>query len=228
MLLGPQCLFDCVYSMYMKLSGYRQSHGSEAYLRQELIMDQLDTRLVQLELLDRRCLNDARRHHASKTRTLFRSKMLEHRRLQGQMAQLQRFKENAMTQFDALSNHELNRTFVKAMQGVMSSNKGLVTATREDAETVMEDLQESVSQVKDLTEFLGQPMVNGMTPDEVTDEDLEMEFATSMDDKACSEDAFSKEEEPVPAITLPPTTTAQPPSRIKDMLRVPQMLVGAR
>lgn len=228
MLLGPQCLFDCVYSMYMKLSGYRQSHGSEAYLRQELIMDQLDTRLVQLELQDRRCLNDARRHHASKTRTLFRSKMLEHRRLQGQMAQLQRFKENAMAQFDALSNHELNRTFVKAMQGVMSSNKGLVTATREDAETVMEDLQESVSQVKDLTEFLGQPMVNGMTPDEVTDEDLEMEFATSMDDKACSEDAFSKEEEPVPAITLPPTTTAQPPSRIEDMLRVPQMLVGAR
>lgn len=228
MLLGPQCLFDCVYSMYMKLSGYRQSHGSEAYLRQELIMDQLDTRLVQLELQDRRCLNDARRHHASKTRTLFRSKMLEHRRLQGQMAQLQRFKENAMAQFDALSNHELNRTFVKAMQGVMSSNKGLVTATREDAETVMEDLQESVSQVKDLTEFLGQPMVNGMTPDEVTDEDLEMEFATSMDDKACSEDAFSKEEEPVPAITIPPTTTAQTPSRIEDMLRVPQMLVGAR
>ena len=197
-------------------------------MRQELIMDQLDTRLVQLELQDRRCLNDARRHHASKTRTLFRSKMLEHRRLQGQMAQLQRFKENAMAQFDALSNHELNRTFVKAMQGVMSSNKGLVTATRKDAETVVEDLQESVSQVKDLTEFLGQPMVNGMTPDEVTDEDLEMEFATSMDDKACSEDAFSKEEEPVPAITIPPTTTAQTPSRIEDMLRVPQMLVGAR
>ena len=229
MLHGPQCLFDCVYSMYMKLSGYRQSHGSETYLRQELIMDQLDTRLVQLELQDRRCLNDARRHHASKTRTLFRSKMLEHRRLQGQMAQLQRFKDNAMAQFDALSNHELNRTFVKAMQGVMSSNKGLVTATREDAETVMEDLQESVSQVKDLSDLLGQPMVNGMTPDDVTDEELETEFATSMDDKACSDDIVSMEEEPVRAtITLPPTTTAQPPSRIEDMLRVPQMLVGAR
>jgi hypothetical protein len=156
--------------------GYNQSLAdNSAYLKQEVVLDQLHSRLVQLELQDRRCLNDARRHRAAGTKTLFRSKMLEHRRLQGQMAQLHRFKESAMAQFDALSNHELNRTFIKAMQGVVGASKGHVAASREDAETVMEDLQESMSQVKDLSEFLGQPIVNGMG-DEITDEELESDF----------------------------------------------------
>ena len=196
-------------------------------------MDQLDTRLVQLELQDRRCLNDARRHHASKTKTMFRSKMLEHRRLQGQMAQLQRFKENAMAQFDALSNHELNRMFVKAMQGVMSSNKGLVSATREDAETVMEDLQESVTQGRDLSELLGQPMLNGMiASDDATDEDLESEFAETIDDSAEDIDAVSVDEKHAPVSTAvynhaQHSAAAPSVSRIEDLLIVPQML-GAR
>jgi hypothetical protein len=77
-----------------------------------------------------------------------------------------------MAQLDALSTHELNRTFVRAMQGMVGVTKGRVTATREDAVLVMEDLQDSLLQVKDLSEFLGQPVVS----DDVDDAELELEF----------------------------------------------------
>ena len=147
------------------------------------------------------------------------------------MMQLQRFKENAMTQFDALSNHELNRTFVKAMQGIMSTNKGLATATREDAETVMEDLQESVTQVKDLSDLLGQPMVNGMTSsDDITDDDLEMEFAQSTSAQIGTGEDDGVEILSVDDVDAIPHSAkisnpiASQSSRIEDLLVVPQML----
>jgi hypothetical protein len=174
MVPGLQCLVDFANAMHASLMGYRRSPSCDTHLRQAVVIDELETRMTHLELQDRRCLTEARRHHAAKTKTLFRSKMLEHRRLQRQMGQLQRFKENAIAQFDALSNHELNQTFIKAMQGLVGSSKGRAAAAREDAETVMEDFQESVSQVKDLSEFLGQPMMT--STDEVTDDDLESEF----------------------------------------------------
>ncbi len=150
-------------------------------------MDKLDSRLVQLELHDRRCLAEARRHRSAGSRALFRSRMLEHRRLQGQMAQLHRFKENVVAQFDALSNHELNRTFLQAMQGMVGASKGRASVAREEAETVMEDLQESISQVKELSEFLGQPVQNGMV-DEITDEELESDFLEHLSDEKEEED----------------------------------------
>ena len=165
-----QCLCEYVSTLWVGLWGYQ--HTNNALFQKEAVFDQLHTRLVHLELQDRRCVGEARRHRSAGAKALFRSKMLEHRRLQGQMAQLERFKESATAQFDALSNHELNRTFVKAMQGVVGASKG--KATREDAESVMDELHDSMSQVKDLSEFLGQPMINGM--DEVDDEELELEF----------------------------------------------------
>jgi hypothetical protein len=173
-----QCVRDCMESVYANFIGYRRSRN-DPLMGQEIVLDELNTRLVRLELQDRHCLSDARRHRASGSKTLFRSKMLEHRRVQGQIEQLHRFKENAMAQFDALSNHELNRTFIEAMKGIVGTSKSRVVAAREDAETVMEDLQESVTHVKDLSDILGQPVVGGMmtsSSEEVTDEDLESEF----------------------------------------------------
>jgi hypothetical protein len=173
-----QCLRDCVESVYANFIGYQRS-CNDPLMGQEIVLDELNMRLVRLELQDRNCLNDARRHRASGSKTLFRSKMLEHRRVQVQIEQLHRFKENAMAQFDALSNHELNRTFINAMKGIVGTSKSRVVAAREDAETVMEDLQESVTQVKDLSDILGQPVVGGTmlsSSEEVTDEDLESEF----------------------------------------------------
>ena len=172
-----ECFMRCISTMYDRMmAGYRRAPGG-GQTRCEEVMDQLDSRLVHLELQDRKCLREARRHHAAKTRTMFRSKMLEHRRIQTQIAQLQRFRENASAQFDALSNHELNRTFIQTMQGLVAgASKGRVVAAREDAENVMEDFQESVAQVKELSEFLGQPVTSSVGMDDVTDEDLESEL----------------------------------------------------
>jgi hypothetical protein len=170
------CLCEFVSTVWVRLYGYARGYSQAEQCgppQQEAVLDQFNTRLVQLELLSRRCIGDARRHRASGAKGLFRSKMLEHRRLQAQMMQLQRFKENTMAQFDALSNHELNRTVVLAMQGMVGVNKGRVTAIREDAESVMGDLHDSLSQVKDLSEFLGQPIAS---VDDVDDAELESDF----------------------------------------------------
>lgn len=135
------------------------------------VMDLLAARQVTLELQDRRCVAEARRSRGGVNRVLFRSKMLEHRRLQAQMAQLQRYRESALAHMDAVSNHEINQTFLRAIQGTVS---GIKANQATDASSAVEDLQESISSVKEISDLLGQPIM-GIT-EEVTDEDLENEF----------------------------------------------------
>jgi hypothetical protein len=133
------------------------------------VMDQLAGRQLALELQDRRCVAEARRNRGGLNKVLFRSKMLEHRRLQAQMAQLQRYRESALAHMDAVSNHEINQTFLRAIQGSVSG----IRVNHTDAASAVENLQESISSVKEISDLLGQP-VSGM--EEVTDEDLENEF----------------------------------------------------
>ena len=169
-------LTDCLGTLLASAVQYRRC--SSGATDPAVVIDQIDTRLVRLELQDRHCLSDARRHRASGAKGLFRARMLEHRRVLSQMAQLQRFRETAMAQFDALSNHELNRSFIRAMQSLVGDSKDRAAAAREDAETVMEDFHESVSQVKDLSDFLGQPLAaSSMAAEEVTDEELDAELS---------------------------------------------------
>jgi len=140
---------------------------------QEYALDQINARLVQLSMQDKICISEARLHRSSGSRVLFRTKMMEHRRIQVQLTQLQRFKDNAMLQFDALRNHELNQTFVRAMKGVVGANKGRISKTHDDAVAVIGELHESLAEVTELSEFLGQPV---MPADEVDDEELEKEL----------------------------------------------------
>jgi hypothetical protein len=95
--------------------------------------------------------------------------MLEHRRLQAQMAQLQRYRESALAHMDAVSNHEINQTFIRAIQG----SGMMLKVTHSDAAAAVEDLQESISSVREISDVLGQPLAG---VEEVTDEDLENEF----------------------------------------------------
>jgi len=131
------------------------------------VLDSLTTRQLEIELQERRCVSEAKRHHACGSKALFRAKMLERRRLQAQLLQLQRYRENVHAQLDALSHHEINQTFMRAM----ACNKPLLS--REEAETTLEDIQESVNGARELTELLGQPLEVGL---DVTDDDLELEF----------------------------------------------------
>ena len=133
------------------------------------VMDQLAARQLALELQDRRCVAEARRNRGGLNKALFRSKMLEHRRLQAQMAQLQRYRESALAHMDAVSNHEINQTFMRAIQGTVSGIK----VDHADASSAVENLQESISSVKEISDLLGQPLAG---VEEVTDEDLETEF----------------------------------------------------
>ena len=110
---------------------------------------------------------DARRCKAAANRAMFRSKMLEHRRLQAQLLQLQRYRESALAHLDAVSNHEINKSFMRAIRSTVS-----LSDDRKEAEEAMDGLSESISHVKDLSELLGQSVL----VEEVTDEDLEHEF----------------------------------------------------
>ena len=135
------------------------------------VLDSLTTRQLEIELQERRCVSEAKRHHACGSKALFRAKMLERRRLQAQLLQLQRYRENVHAQLDALSHHEINQTFMRAM----ACNKPLLS--REEAETTLEDIQESVNGARELTELLGQPLEVGL---DVSDDDLELEFMESV------------------------------------------------
>jgi hypothetical protein len=134
------------------------------------LLNTLETRQIQLELQDRRCVAEARRQHACGSKALFRAKMLEHRRLQAQLLQLQRYRENVHAQMDALSHHEINRTFMQAMA------QRPTVDTKEVTETINE-LHETLNSAKEMTELLGQPIDAGL---DVMDEELEQEFMDTM------------------------------------------------
>ena len=164
------------------------------------VMEQLAARQLSLELQDRRCVAEARRSKGGLNKALFRSKMLEHRRLQGQMAQLQRYRESALAHMDAVSNHEINQTFLRAIKGSVTGIK--VT----DAASAVDELQESITSVKEISDLLGQPLAGG---EDVTDEDLEAEF---MDFTALE----TITEAP------PPVVEQVPPPSVKRPLAIPQ------
>jgi hypothetical protein len=165
------------------------------------VLDSLTTRQVEIELQERRCVTEAKRHHASGSKALFRAKMLERRRLQAQLLQLQRYRENVHAQLDALSHHEINQTFMRAM----ACNKPLLS--REEAETTLEDIQESVNGARELTELLGQPLEVGL---DVTDDDLELEFMESVATEAPRlPDAII-----APVRQAEPALVAQPPMQL--------------
>jgi nitrogen regulatory protein PII-like uncharacterized protein len=135
----------------------------------ESLLDQITTRQVTLELHARRCLGEARRYHAQKSKSLFRAKMLEHRRVNNQIMQLQQYKENALAQMDAMSNNDINQQFVRAMKGLASTNKNIA---KEDVESTIDEMHESMSQAKELSSMLGQTVGDQF----IDDEELEREF----------------------------------------------------
>lgn len=177
------------------------------------LLNTLETRQIQLELQDRRCVAEARRHHACGSKALFRAKMLEHRRLQSQLLQLQRYRENVHAQIDALSHHEINQTFMRAMAQQPAVDKKAVADT-------IDGLHEAISSAKEMTEILGQPIDAGV---DVMDEELEQEFMETM--------GLEPEEETTPLISTPrpnhpirAETVVVPPPR---ELTLPAMLMPA-
>jgi hypothetical protein len=137
----------------------------------QVVMDRLEVRQMQLEVQQRRCVCEAKRHRASGSKSLFRAKMLEHRRIQSQIMQLQKCKEGISSKMDALSNHELNQTYLMAMKEASSEAKQRLIPVS-DAESTIEQMNEAIHGAKELSEFLSQTI----EPDEALDEDLEQEF----------------------------------------------------
>ena len=189
------------------MRGYNQVASRNGASDMNEVMDQLAARQLALELQDRRCVAEARRNRGGLNKALFRSKMLEHRRLQAQMAQLQRYRESALAHMDAVSNHEINQTFVRAIQG------SGIKVSHSDAASAVEDLQESISSVKEISDLLGQPLSGA---EEVTDEDLESEFMEFTALGTITEAPLA-----VPEWTEPPHTDApvrQPPVELRTAM----------
>jgi hypothetical protein len=140
--------------------------------------------------------------------------MLEHRRLQAQLLQLQRYRENVHAQMDALSHHEINRTFMQAMA------QRPTVDTKEVTETINE-LHETLNSAKEMTELLGQPIDAGL---DVMDEELEQEFMDTMGDEEEEAEVVEKAT-PLASIARPPERVAQtiPPAR---ELALPKMMMA--
>ncbi len=171
------CLCEFFSTLWVNLMNQvRYSPGNTREASMEVILDNLSSRQAHLEVQDHRCVCEARRLHASGARALFRTKMLEHRRLQGQMLQLQRYRENVLAQIDALRNHEINQTFVSALKGATFLHSKV---DRKDTEAALDDIHESMAQVKELSDMLGQPL-NGM---DAEDDELERELLELTDQR---------------------------------------------
>jgi hypothetical protein len=202
------CLCD-VFSEVRTLTqrGYAQSESSGSRVGIEQVIDQIASRTIQLEVLDRKCITEARRQRSLGAKLPFRNKMLEHRRLQAQMAQLQRYRESALAHLDAVSNQEINQTFIQAIKG--AGKKGIEL---KEAEIAIEDLQETVTKSQQLSDLLGQPI-----GEEITDDDLDTEFM----DFSTEETEITAPEVIVKLPDVPPTKT---PSAVRPSdLRVQQM-----
>ena len=173
-----ECFCEFISNLWLGMRGLHTSYErASSSNSMEAVLDSMTSRQIQIEVQDRRCVCEARRLHASGSKALFRAKMLEHRRLQAQLLQLQRYRESVLAQMDAVSNHELNRTFMKALRGAIGV-KEEVTAAREDVETTVNEFQDTMHQVKEISDFLGNPTAFS---DVISDEDLEREFMDEMD-----------------------------------------------
>jgi len=160
-------VYDCVSTIRINLLQPKPAPSASL----DSLLNTLETRQIQLELQNRRCVAEAKRHHACGSKALFRAKMLEHRRQQAQLLQLQRYRENVHAQMDALSHHEINRTFMQAMA------QRPAVDTKEVKET-LDDLHDTLNSAKEITELLGQPVDAGV---DVMDEELEQEFMDTME-----------------------------------------------
>ena len=175
--------------------GYISANAAGGKIRIEEVIDQIASRTVQLEVLDRKCINEARRHKSLGAKVQFRNKMLEHRRLQTQMTQLQRYRESALTHLDAVSNQEINQTFIRAIQSTGGAIKGMEI---KEVKSALDELHETVSHSKELSELLGEPR-----GEEITDDDRDLEFMDiSMEETITTA--------PEPAISLPSAATKVP------------------
>ena len=201
---------DFLSSLWLSIRGYSIPRQADSI---ESVLDQLANRQIQLELQDRRCVAEARRCRAGANRGMFRSKMLEHRRLQAQLMQLQRYRESALAHMDAVSNHEINKSFMRAIRSTASLSDA---GDRKEAEEAMEGLNESISQVKDLSELLGQ----SVQLEDVTDEDLEQEFAEFT--------AGCGEEEDAAAVVMRKHPGRVPESMAAAAVEEPRTTVGLR
>ena len=209
-----QCLCEFLSTVWMQLI-HRVRSPEESL---DSLLERLASQQVQIELQDRRCVSEARRHRESGMRALFQSKMLEHRRLQAQMLQLQRYRENVSAQRDALSHHEINQTFMRAM----ACNKILLT--RKEEEDTISDIQESMSTAKEMTELLGQPIDTGL---DVDDEELEQEFLESLQPAQVGGEVWSEasrnhgEQPPTMAPAIATATTVLP---TRELVLPPMMM----
>jgi hypothetical protein len=89
----------------------------------------------------------------------------------------------------------------------MACNKPLLS--REEAETTLEDIQESVNGARELTELLGQPLDVGL---DVTDDDLELEFMESVVTEAprLPDAIITPVRQPEPVVAQPPMQLVLP------------------
>lgn len=194
------CICDFVSTVWVH---FLQRARTKPESSLDSVLETLTSRQIQIELQDRRCVAEAKRHHACGSKALFRAKMLEHRRLQSQLLQLQRYRENVHAQIDALSHHEINQTFMRAMAQQPAVDKKAVVDT-------LDGLHEAINSAKEMTEILGQPIDAGV---DVEDDELEQEFMETMGLEPEMEEettplisSLSKPAQPIRAetVTIPP------------------------
>jgi len=171
-------------------------------------VDQLDKRETHLQKKIEQTL------HAAKDKSKRRDKkgalfeLKKKKQLENQLQQLQGKKFNLETQISALEDAQMNKQTIAAMQVSAKALKQTVKESDIDqAENLMEDLNEVMDQVTEFNDALSQPMGQ-----EIDDAELENELA-ELDDLA-ADDLL----DPIPQTTNKSNIS---PNKVLDLPNVP-------
>lgn len=159
----PSCLHEVIAALWIGFTGkYRLQYADRALEAEDQLqtllksLDKRDAALVeQQEVL----MGEVHAAHKTKNRARCKQKFTEYKRLEVQRQRLSTYKDMVLAHIDALNNTELNKALISTLQESSKTLKamGVVDGVKQ-AELVVADVENSMAQVQELTQVLGQPI----------------------------------------------------------------------
>ena len=159
----PSCLHELVAALWIGFTGkYRLQYADralEAEDQLQTLLKSLDQRDAALAEQQETLMKEVHSAHKIKNRARCKQKYTEYKRLEVQRQRLTTYKEMVMAHIDALNNTELNKALISTLQESSKTLKamGVVDGVKQ-AELVVADVENSMAQVQELTQVLGQPI----------------------------------------------------------------------
>lgn len=161
----PSCWEEALSAMWIGVTGHYRLTPEDRTLEAEeqlgRVLGQLERREETLAVARQRVGREALSHR-ERDRARCKNKLQEYRRICTQLERLVSYRDMINAQLDALKNTELNKTLITALQESSKTLRslGIVEGVRQ-AEAVVSDVEQSMSQAQELTAVLGTPVHMG-------------------------------------------------------------------